>query len=321
MAPASVDQPVARRAVRALSRDFWARARVVFARARDVLALARPRFWPVSLLPYYTGFLLATHRLVPTAAQLPRVLVGGLVAGPLVWLAVLAINDAHDLPGDLANPRKVGTPLTSGRLSPEAVRRIAFWSAAVAVVVAGTVGRYFAAGTAVALLLGWAYSAPPVRLKARPGADVAVNALAVGALGPMSGWAALGSPAGFPWVMCVQGTLVGVALYVPTTLADYRADLASGFDTIAVRLGVRRAYAVGYAAWIGAAACCLVLAATGTMIPRHMLAYEAVLVPGLIVAYRRLLRRTQTFARITAVAFLFLLPSGLFALTYTGVLG
>jgi hypothetical protein len=44
-------------------------------------------------------------------------------------------------------------------------------------------------------------------------------------------------------------------------------------------------------------------------------------VPGLVAAYHLLLGRTQTFARITAVAFLFLIPSGVFALTYTGVLG
>ncbi|HEY3633034.1 MAG TPA: UbiA family prenyltransferase [Jatrophihabitantaceae bacterium] len=296
-------------------------ARPIWMFARDVCALARPQFWPVSLLPYYTGFLLATHRLVPTADQLPRLLIGGLVAGPLVWLAVLAINDAYDLPGDLRNPRKAGTPLTTGRLTPQLVRRIAAISAAIAVAVASTVGLYFAVGTLIALTLGWAYSAPPIRLKTRPGADVAANALALGALGPMSGWAALGSPAGFPWVMCVQGTLVGVALYIPTTLADYRADVASGFDTIAVRLGLRRAYVVGYAAWVAAAACCVVLAATDTMIPRHMLGFEAVIVPGLVAAYHLLLGRTQTFARITAVAFLFLIPSGVFALTYTGVLG
>ena len=118
-----------------------------------------------------------------------------------------------------------------------------------------------------------------------------------------------------------QRLLVGVALYVPSTLADYRADLASGFDTIAVRLGVRRAYALGYVAWIGAAACSVGLAATGTMIPRHMLPFEAVMVPALVVAYHGLLRRAQTFARITAVAVLFLVPSGVFALTYAGVLG
>src|SRR5262245_25042848 len=126
-------------------------------RLRDVCALARPRFWPVSLLPYYTGFLLATHRLVPTVDQLPRILVGGLVAGPLVWLAVLAINDAYDLPGDLRNPRKAGTPLTTGRLTPETVRRIAFGSAALAVAAAALVGPYFAAGTLLALALGWGY--------------------------------------------------------------------------------------------------------------------------------------------------------------------
>ncbi|HKT04558.1 MAG TPA: hypothetical protein VJT31_34005, partial [Rugosimonospora sp.] len=69
----------------------------------DLAAIARPWFWPVSLLPFYVGFLLASHRLWPAAAQLPRLLVAALVVEPLVWLAVLAINDVHDLPGDLLN--------------------------------------------------------------------------------------------------------------------------------------------------------------------------------------------------------------------------
>jgi 4-hydroxybenzoate polyprenyltransferase len=76
----------------------------------DVL-LGRPWFWPVSLLPYYVGLVLATHRLMPVVADLPRALAGAMVAGPLVWFAVLAINDVYDLPGDRLNPRKVRSPL------------------------------------------------------------------------------------------------------------------------------------------------------------------------------------------------------------------
>jgi hypothetical protein len=37
---------------------------------RDVCAIARPWFWPVSLLPYYVGLVLATHELVPATDQL-----------------------------------------------------------------------------------------------------------------------------------------------------------------------------------------------------------------------------------------------------------
>src|SRR5690606_28640444 len=107
----------------------------------------------------------------------------------LLWLAVLAVNDATDLAGDRGNPRKAGTPLVSGRLTPRDARRIAAAAGVLAVEVAFTVGPLFAAGTAFVLGLGWAYSCPPLRLKTRAGADVVVNAVAIGALGPLAGWA------------------------------------------------------------------------------------------------------------------------------------
>jgi 4-hydroxybenzoate polyprenyltransferase len=286
----------------------------------DLCAIARPWFWPVSLLPYYVGVLLATHRLFPPAGQLPRLLAGALVVEPLVWLAVLAINDAHDLPGDLRNPRKANTPLTSGRLSPSTVRGIAYCAACAALAASLSVGVAFAAGALLALALGWLYSMPPVRLKARPGADVAANGLALGALGPLAGWTAAHPLSGFPWAISLQGVLVGAALYVPTTLADYPADLATGYRTIAVRLGPRRAYRLGFAAWTAAAVLSVVLAATGTVIPRRMLPFEAVTVPGLVLGYHLLLRRHQSVPRIAVVSVLFLVPSAIFALTYTHIL-
>lgn len=286
----------------------------------DLCAIARPWFWPVSLLPYYVGVLLATHRLFPPAGQLPRLLVGALVVEPLVWLAVLAVNDANDLPGDLRNPRKANTPLTSGRLSPNAVRGIAYGAASAALAVSLPVGAAFAAGALLALALGWLYSTPPVRLKARPGADVAANGLALGALGPLAGWTAAHQLSGFPWAIALQGVLVGAALYVPTTLADYWADVATGYRTVAVRLGPRATYRLGFAAWTAAAVLSVVLAATGTVIPRRMLPFEAVTVPGLVLGYHLLLRRHQSVPRIAAVSFLFLVPSAIFALTYTHVL-
>jgi chlorophyll synthase len=297
-------------------RDRWGAAQFLL----DLCAIARPWFWPVSLLPYYVGFLLASHRLFPTAAQLPTLLAGAVVVEPLVWLAVLAVNDAHDLPGDLLNPRKAGTPLTSGRRSPRAVRRIAFAAAGAALLVSLSIGAAFAAGALLALILGWLYSAPPVRLKARPGADVAANALALGALGPLAGWTAGHALSGFPWAISIQGVLVGAALYVPTTLADYHADLASGYRTVAVRLGPRRTYRLGLAAWTAAAGLSVVLAATGTVIPRRMLPFEVVTVPGLILGYHLLLRRQRSVPRIAVVSVLFLIPSTIFALTYTHVL-
>lgn len=290
-------------------------------RLRGVVAIGRPLLWPVSLLPFYCGVVLATHRLIPTVADLPDAVVGAVVAGPLVWVAVLALNDVHDLPGDLRNPRKCTAPLVTGRLTPADARAVTAIAAVLAVLTALVVGTTFAAGTVLMLGLGWAYSAPPLRWKTRPGIDVAVNAAAVGMLGPLAGWTAVHGIIGFPWLMAAQGALVGVALYVPTTLADLGADVRSGYRTVAVALGARRAYLLGFACWVAAAVASVWLAYDGAVIPRRMLAFEVVLVPVLVPAYHLLLAKRQTFARIVAVASLFLAPSGLFVLTYVGLIG
>lgn len=309
-------------------------------RIRDVLAVGRPAFWPVSLLPYYVGVLLATHRLIPPVDLWPQLLAGAVVIGPLLWLAVLAINDAYDLPGDLLNPRKSKSPLLDGRISLPAAKRIAVVSGAAALLVSLYVGLAFTLGTLLALVLGWLYSVPPARLKTRAGFDVAVNALALGAFGPLAGWAVvrpssgwsshpaewavswsdLATLGGFPWVMALQGTLAAIALYLPTTLTDLEADRAAGYQTVAVGLGARATYRLGFIFWIAAAGLSVVLAAADLVIPRSMLVLEVVMVPVLVAAYRRLIGPSQTFREVIILATLFLAPCGTFALTYTGLL-
>ncbi|MBB5788363.1 UbiA family prenyltransferase [Jiangella mangrovi] len=286
--------------------------------AGDVLAIGRPWFWFVSLVPYYLGVVLATRSIVPPVDDWPVLALGAVVIGPLVWLSVLAVNDAYDLRGDRLNPRKATSPLVSGRLTPSAALGVSAGAAVLAVAASLVVGPLFALGTAVVLLVGWAYSAPPLRLKARPGFDVTVNALAIGAAGQLAGWSLLRPLSEFPWPMAVLGTLVGAALYVPTTLADLQADRISGYTTVAVALGARRTYLLGLALWLAAGLLSLVMSAADVVIPRSMLPMEIVLVPLLVVAYRRLVRAEQTFRGIIAVATLFLVPSVTFVLTYTG---
>lgn len=301
----------------------------------ELWLIARPALWLVSLVPFYVGHLLATRQLVagqhvcvpPTGECLPAVgpvLTGLIVWGPLVWLAVLAINDACDLQGDLRNPRKSDAPLVEGRLTMRVALIAAHVTAAGALVVALTVRPAFALVTLGFLVLGWLYSVPPLRLKDRPGFDVATNAIAVGGFAVLAGWTVVRPLDGFPWIMVVEGVLVAVALYVPTTVTDYRADLASGYRTIAVRLGPRVAYRLGLAAWTLSCAIAVTLAATGHVFPHRLLWVQAVSAPVLIGVYHRYLGRArepgEVLHGIIVVSWVFLVPYLAFALTYTGTI-
>lgn len=306
-------------------------SRPLVRRVTDMLALSRPSVWITSLLPFCLGYVLATHRFVPATcvpltdacvSDIRPFVTGIIVRGPLAWLSVLAINDAVDLPGDLRNPRKSTRPLPSGRLSPHAARVLAYSAAPVTLAIAFTVGPAMAALTFGWLVLGWMYSVPPLRLKTRPGWDVATNAVAVGGFALVAGWTVARPLGEFPWIMAVLGIVVGSSLYLPTTLADYDADLASGDNTVGVRLGRHRTHVIGLIAMAVACAIAITLSALDYVFPQRQLWVQVAAAPILICSYHFLLRgaRTQT-AVIRSSVLLTLIFSALnvvFALVYVG---
>jgi chlorophyll synthase len=313
--------------------------------------LSRPEAWMVSLLPMYVGFVLASRTIFPGFASWSafwadasvdgatssefiatlvawlgeawRFLVACVVMGPLAWLATLLINDVHDLPGDRGNPRKARSPLVQGLVSAGRAQVAAYCAAAGALALAILLSWQFALLTLGCLALAWAYSAPPVRLKTRPGADLLVNALGVGVLAALAGWT-LAAPLGdAPWPFLPQGLLVAAAVYIPTTLVDFEADRAAGYATFATRLGRERAYRVGMACWTAANAGALALSVWDVFIPRAMLPILVIFCPLLLYEYHALIGKARDGPAMVQGVILcsltFLAVNLVFALMYTGL--
>ena len=276
----------------------------------------------VSLLPFWIAHVLATHELVPSHHR-RELLIATLVIGPVLWASASWVNDACDVDGDRMNPRKADSPLVRGVLSARAVWRGAAAAAIAAVALSLTVNMAFALVVAGALALAWAYSVPPVRLKTRPGADLAANALAVGVVTLLAGWTVTRPLGEFPWYVLPQGLLVATALYVPTTLVDADSDRRSGYRTIATTLGDRRAYLVGWTAWVLSCAGAVLLAALDVLVPRQMLWVFAATIPLLLWEYEVLIGRARDSAGIVrgivVCSLTFLVSNSVFALMYTGV--
>lgn len=282
-----------------------------------LMAVSRPWFWPVSWVPAYLGTVLAERAWLPDRPDVPRAVVALLVLGPLVWGAVLAQNDLHDLRSDRANPRKASAPLVTGAVSVQRLRRWYFLFAGAALLSAGFVGPLFVLGVAGVLALGWAYSVPPLHLKTRPGWDVAVNAVVVGVVSPAAGWSITRAPWDFPWQFGVIGLLFAAALYVPTTVTDLAADSGAGDTTFAVRFGPRIGHRLGVALWGSALAVSLLCAWFDVLVPRSTLAAQLVMAPVLLIAYGILTLR-PTITRLAVVSVLFGVPTVGFAAAYIG---
>ncbi|MEO5878054.1 MAG: UbiA family prenyltransferase [Streptosporangiaceae bacterium] len=288
---------------------------------RDLWEISRPGIFIVSLVPFYLGYVLAAREFL--GPNILGLLVGFVVWGPLVWLAVLAINDAYDYEGDLLNPRK-DTPLTSGRLSVRGAVIAAYGAVAVALAISYAVRPGAALAALGFIVCGWIYSVPPLKCKNRPGLDILSNCIALGAFPVLGGWAVVKPLDSFPWIVAAAVLLIEIALYTPTMIPDIASDRESGYTTTAVVFGADRTYQIGLASWTGYWLLSIVLAAQGTMFPSWMVWFQAVCTPIYVWLYHRYLGRAREPKDIgkgmLLVGKLFLLPALVFALAYTDVL-
>ncbi len=166
---------------------------------------------------------------------------GVLLAGPLVCAASQAANDWYDRHVDAIN--EPDRPIPSGRIPGRWGLYIALIWTVLSAAMGFALGPWVAAATALALLLAWAYSAPPARLK-------------------MNGWWGAAACAigyeGIPWFTGAAVMLDGLpdgrivalaALYAAgahgiMTLNDFKAvegDRRMGIRSLPVTLGVARA--------------------------------------------------------------------------------
>ena len=207
------------------------------------LSISRPWFWLYLAGPYLVGF--------AASAQIAS------YTNPLFWVFLLyflfpanlllyGVNDVFDQDTDAANPKKGDEEhlLSSDQTQP-------LFLAVLGISVASLFGFLvlpFAAGVALItfLLFAWAYSTPPVRLKARAFLDSASNVLYVlpGLVGyylntaaPPSALVLIGAAA---WTM---------AMHLYSAIPDIEADRQAGLNTTAVVLGERRSLLLCLGLW------------------------------------------------------------------------
>lgn len=277
-------------------------------RAWAIVRLTRPWFWPLGWAGAYLGAVLATGSWLPPVHDGFDSIAVLVVLGPLVWGAVLAMNDLYDLPSDRRNPRKANAPLVTGVLSAADLKRWGWLCGIVTMVLALAVGPLFATGTAVVLILSWLYSVPPFRLKARPGADLAVNAVVVGVLAPVSGWSLHRPPLDYPLIMVVLGLLVAAALYLPTTVMDEEADRGAGDSTAAVRWTPLACRRLGCALWLSAIVVWVACCHLGLLVRRDDWLFQDLMAPVLMAVYA-VLTAKPTIARMAVISVTFAVPA------------
>ncbi|MET0970713.1 MAG: chlorophyll synthase ChlG [Tardiphaga sp.] len=240
-----------------------------------VLELLKPITWFPPMWAFGCGVISSG---ISPGSRWPMIVAGVLLAGPMVCGTSQAVNDWYDRHVDAINePHR---PIPSGRIPGRWGLYIAIGWTLLSLLLAATLGIWGFAAAVVGLLLAWAYSAPPIRLK-------------------QNGWwgnAACGlCYEGLPWftgaaVMATSAPdlrLVIIALLYSTgahgimTLNDFKSvegDRRMGVNSLPVLLGVGPA--ARFACWVMAVPQLIVVA----LLWRWQMPVHAAAVGSLLVA-------------------------------------
>ena len=168
--------------------------------------------------------------------------VGILLAGPMVCATSQAVNDWFDRHVDAINePQR---PIPSGRMPGRWGLYIALIWTLLSLVVATALGPWGFGAAIAGLLLAWAYSAPPLRLKNNGWLGNAACGLSYEGLAWVTG-AAVMSGCAMPGARSLLlALLYSIAAHGIMTLNDFKSvegDRQMGVGSLPVRLGVDRA--------------------------------------------------------------------------------
>jgi chlorophyll/bacteriochlorophyll a synthase len=221
-----------------MANSLYTSATIPVPAARDVLALLKPITWFPPMWAFLCGVISSG---VPVAERLPFLFIGVLLTGPLVCGTSQAVNDWFDRHVDAIN--EPNRPIPSGRIAGTWGLRIAVIGTLLAAVIAWPVGIWVFCATLLGLACAWAYSAPPLRLKADGWAGPAVVALTYEGLTWFTGAAVMLGTLPSADILIVL-LFYSLGAHGIMTLNDFKAvegDRATGVRSLPVRLGVANA--------------------------------------------------------------------------------
>ena len=194
----------------------------------------------------------------------PMIVAGVLLAGPMVCGTSQAVNDWYDRHVDAIN--EPDRPIPSGRIPGRWGLYIAVVWTALSLLLATALGTWGFVAAIVGLVLAWAYSAPPIRLKQNGWWGNAACGLCYEGLPWFTG-AAVMSAASPDWRIVVIALLYSIGAHGIMTLNDFKSvegDKRMGIDSLPVLLGVGNA----------ARFACLVMAVPQAVVVTLLLAWD-----------------------------------------------
>ena len=209
-----------------------------------LVKISRPRFWVYLFGTYLVGYTFGLDS--PEGFRIPIFWIHLIY---FMWMAnfwLYGINDLYDEDTDKYNLKKGSYEV---RLARERKRTVIKIVKLIGIFSIGLMLMQTVAGALMILIwgmLGWAYSSPPLRFKARVGWDFASNIL-YGIPGLLGYWqSSLNLP---DWKIILAIWLWCGAMHLFSAIPDIKADSQAGLGTTAVKLGLRKSLITCLSLW------------------------------------------------------------------------
>jgi chlorophyll synthase len=229
----------------ALSHPALASAPVTRPSLSTVAELLKPITWFPPMWAFACGVVASG---VSPDGRWPIIVIGVLLAGPLVCATSQAVNDWFDRHVDAIN--EPARPIPSGRMPGRWGLYVAVAWTLLSLLVATALGPWGFGAAVAGLVLAWAYSAPPLRLKENGWWGNAACGLCYEGLAWVTGAAVMAGGAMPDARSLALAGLYSLGAHGIMTLNDFKAvdgDRQMGVRSLPVQLGVGRAAAV--ASW------------------------------------------------------------------------
>lgn len=204
-----------------------------------VLELLKPITWFPPMWAFACGVVSSG---IPLEGRWLLVIAGVILAGPLLCAASQAVNDWFDRHVDAIN--EPGRPIPSGRIPGRWGLYIAIAWSVLSLAVAALLGSWVLGAAALGLVLAWAYSMPPVRLKQNGWWGNAACAVSYEGLAWITGAAVMIGGALPDARILLLAALYSAGAHGIMTLNDFKSvdgDRRMGVGSLPVRLGVDNA--------------------------------------------------------------------------------
>jgi chlorophyll synthase len=248
-----------------------------------VAELLKPVTWFPPMWAFSCGVVASG---VPLAGHWAMVIIGVLLSGPLVCATSQAVNDWYDRHVDAINePQR---PIPSGRMPGTWGLYVAIVWTVLSLLVSTLLGPWGFGAAVVGLLLAWAYSAPPLRLKMNGWWGCLACGLCYEGLAWVTGGVVMAGGQSPGVASLLLAALYSAGAHGIMTLNDFKAiegDRQMGIGSLPVRLGVQGA----------ARAACLIMVLPQCAVVGLLLAWgqpwHALGIVGLLLGQGLMMRR------------------------------